>query len=503
MKFVDHINIIFKNKLIFVSLFLFFSCLTSRDSDLSLDFVDGIQESNVDELDTDGLNIDKRTYLLGLDDDESFFLSDAFLKEDNPYFKSAKESYAQKNFGMTNYYLSKIVADEKSYCKELVAKTNLFFGYVNYSIGAYDLAEYNFDNFLKNYKYSHASLRVAELKYFVKDRIGAISALKEVNQASLKSDYDLGIYNFLNNKFGINYLNLEALGFLDNSVFDMFILGSNIFVSNIFGGLLRYDVTNNEYKIYVKDKKSIVLNGFRGFAECKGIVYIGGNNALYYIDDLEGPIKQVRIPAKVNLGSLQVLLGVEDGVFVGTLNSGLWFYSDMDKWTYIELGSNKISSLYLDEQKNLLFVGTMDKAIYSVDLTDFSNVRHLNFFSKTENEKNINFVKKQDGDYYVGTYGGGLFRLNLDNYTYVKYGVENDLSIGYFLDMEIRNDKLLFATFEHGLLIYDTVNDNWDYLGPEDGLISLNLVKVLSFDDYVVLGTLNNGLVFIDEGIKK
>lgn len=72
MKFVDHINIIFKNKLIFVSLFLFFSCLTSRDSDLSLDFVDGIQESNVDELDTDGLNIDKRTYLLGLDDDESF-----------------------------------------------------------------------------------------------------------------------------------------------------------------------------------------------------------------------------------------------------------------------------------------------------------------------------------------------------------------------------------------------------------------------------------------------
>ncbi|AAX17303.1 hypothetical protein [Borrelia hermsii] len=497
MKFVNYINNIFKNKLVFMSLFFFFSCLTSRDTNLSI-VVDDVQNSNVDELD-----VNERSRLLGLKDDESFFLSDAFLKEDNFYFKSARESYAQKNFGMTTYYLNKIVSDEKSYGKELLAKANLFFGYVNYNMGVYDLSEYNFDNFLKYYKYSHASLRAAELKYFVKDRIGAISALRDIDKTSLNADYDRGIYNFLNDKFGINYLNLEALGFLDNSIFDMFISGSNIFISNIFGGLLRYDVKSNEYKVYIKDKKSIVLNGLKGFAEHKGVIYVGGSNALYYIDDLEGSIKQVKIPLKVNLNSIQVLLGAKDGIFVGTLDSGLWFYSDVGEWTYIKVGSNRISSLYLDEQKNLLLIGTMDKSIYSIDLADFNNVKHLNFFSKVESESNINFIKKHDGGYYVGTYGGGLFKLNLDNHTYVKCDVNNDPSIGYFLDMEIRDNKLLFATFEHGLLIYDTVNASWDYLGPGDGLISLNLVKILNFDDYVILGTLNNGLVFVNESIKK
>ncbi|WP_330730157.1 hypothetical protein [Borrelia turicatae] len=503
MRFVDHINNIFKNKLIFVSLFFFFSCLTSKDVDLSPNFLDDIQKLNVDEFDIDELDLNKRSHLLGLRDDESFFLSDAFLKEDNSYFKSARESYAQKNFGMTSYYLNKIVTDEKNYDKELIAKANLFFGYMNYNIGAYDLAEYHFDNFLKDYQNSHASLRIAELKYFVKDKVGAISALKDIDKTSLKSGYDLGIYNFLNNKFGINYLNLEALGFLDNSIFDMFVLGSNVFVSNIFGGLLRYDVKSNKYKVYIKDKKSIVLNGLKGFAEHKGVIYVGGNNALYYIDDLEGAIKKVKIPLNVNLNSIQVLLGAKDGIFVGTLDAGLWFYSDVGDWTYIKLGSNKISSLYLDERKNLLLVGTMDKAIYSIDLTNFNKIKHLNFFSKIESERNVNFIKKHDGGYYVGTYGGGLFRLSLDNNTYVKYNVNNDPSIGYFLDMEIRDNKLLFATFEHGLLIYDTVNDSWDYLGPSDGLISLNLVKILNFNDYVVLGTLNNGLVFVNESIKK
>ncbi|WP_024653247.1 hypothetical protein [Borrelia persica] len=501
MIFVDCINHILKGRLIVLSLFLFLSCLTNENIEISLDFIEDNHKSDV--LDVAELEIHERGYLLGLKDDESFFLSDAFLKEESLYFKSARESYAKQDFGTTSYYLNKIVADEKNYSKDLVAKANLFFGYLNYGMGIYDLSEYHFDNFLKNYKYSHASLRVAELKYFVKDKVGAISALKEVNKASLSSGYDRGIYNFLNNKFGINYLNLEALGFLDNSIFDMFILGNNIFVSNIFGGLLRYDIKNNEYKVYIKDKKSIFLNGLKGFTEHKGSIYIGGNNLLYCIDDLEGPVKQIKAPLKVNLGSIQVLLSVKDGIFVGTINSGLWFYSDVGEWSYIKLDSNRISSLYLNEEKNLLLVGTMNKAIYSIDLNDFNNVKHLDFFAKVESERNINFMKKHNNDYYIGTYGGGLFRINLDNHTYVRYDINNDFNIGYFLDMEIRDSKLLFATFEHGLLIYDTVSDSWDYLGPSDGLISLNLIKILNFDDYVILGTLNNGLVFVNESIKK
>ena len=180
---------------------------------------------------------------------------------------------------------------------------------------------------------------------------GAISALRDVDESSIMLDYDKGIYNFLNNKFGINYLNLENLGCIDNSIFDMFILKNNVFVSNIFGGLLRYDIKNNDYRVYIKDKKSIVLNGLRGFAEHKGVVYIGGYNVLYYIDDFGGSVKQVNVPLGVKLNNIQVLMSVRDGIFVGTLESGLWFYSDLGEWTQVKLGSNRISSIYLDKGK--------------------------------------------------------------------------------------------------------------------------------------------------------
>ncbi len=83
---------------------------------------------------------------------------------------------------------------------------------------------------------------------------------------------------------------------------------------------------------------------------------------------------------------MQVLLGVKNGIFVGTLNSGLWFY-DLKKWKNIPLGSNKISSMCFDNLKNLLLVGTVDKAIYSINVDNLEKIEHLDFFSKNDNEK--------------------------------------------------------------------------------------------------------------------
>ncbi|UER67949.1 hypothetical protein LKV13_04140 [Borrelia sp. BU AG58] len=483
-----------RSKLIFLGLLLLLSCHTAGRDTSSHSGLLGDEEE---------LSARSRGYLLGLRDDESFFLSGAFLKEDNPYFVSARESYARKDLEMASFYLNKILADKKSYSRELFSKASLFFGYVNYSRGAYDLSEHNFDCFLRYYRYSHASLRASELRYFSGDRIGAVSALRDVVESSILLEYDAGIYNFLNNKFGVNYLNLETLGFLDNSIFDMFIFKNNVFVSNIFGGLLRYDIKNNSYRVFIKDKKSIVLNGLKGFTEHKGIIYVGGGSVLYYIEDFEGSIKQVKMPLGIGFNNIQVLMGVRDGIFVGTLDSGLWFCSDLGEWTYIGLGSNRISSMYLDEGKDVLLVGTTDNSIYTVNLADFKDIRHLNFFGSKDSERNINFIKSYNGRYYVGTYGHGLFMLNLENRTYIKCEVDNNFSVEYFLDMEVRGNKLLFATFGHGLVVHDTVSGSWDYLGPRDGLLNLNLVKVLNFDNYVVLGTLNDGLVFVDESIKK
>ncbi len=270
----------------------------------------------------------------------------------------------------------------------------------------------------------------------------------------------------------------------------------------ILGGLLRYDIKKNNYRVYLKDKKSIFLNGIKGFSDYNGTIYVGGKNVIYYIDDIDGDLKQINVPDNADFSNVQVLLGVKNGIFVGTLNSGLWFY-DLKKWKNIPLGSNKISSMCFDNLRNLLLVGTVDKAIYSINVDNLEKIEHLDFFSKNDNEKNINFIKRYKDSYFIGTYGGGLFELNLNKNSYKKHVIANNIDVNYFMDMEIKDKKLLFATFDHGLLIYDSENENWDYFGPNNGLLNLNLIKVSRFENYVILGTLNNGLVFVDENIKK
>ncbi|MCD2349839.1 hypothetical protein LRB78_04105, partial [Borreliella americana] len=94
MKFV--LNNLFKGCLI--CFFLFFSCLTTnksiQDSNIS-NIVENKKESVIIDDNNDAFESEfKRDYLIGLKDNESFFLSDAFLKENNFYFKKARESYA-------------------------------------------------------------------------------------------------------------------------------------------------------------------------------------------------------------------------------------------------------------------------------------------------------------------------------------------------------------------------------------------------------------------------
>lgn len=146
MKFV--LNNLFKGCLI--CFFLFFSCLTT-DRSIQDSHISDIVEKKKEAVIIDDNNVVlgsnegkfKRDYLIGLKDNESFFLSDAFLKENNFYFKKARESYAKKNIGLTNYYLNKIVTNENQHSRELLAKANLFFGYVNYENGFYDRSFYS------------------------------------------------------------------------------------------------------------------------------------------------------------------------------------------------------------------------------------------------------------------------------------------------------------------------------------------------------------------------
>ena len=67
MRFIS--NIVNRNKLIFLSLFLLFSCRTTEES-VSLSFVFDKDEQKGDE---EELGIKRRDYLLGLQDNESFF----------------------------------------------------------------------------------------------------------------------------------------------------------------------------------------------------------------------------------------------------------------------------------------------------------------------------------------------------------------------------------------------------------------------------------------------
>ena len=106
----------------------------------------------------------------------------------------------------------------------------------------------------------------------------------------------------------------------------------------------------------------------------------------------------------------------------------------------------------------------------------------------------INAIVELRGDWYVGTYGAGVARLNDQGEWTLFAGMEGvEINPGA---MTVGAERLYAGTLDRGLLTYDPSRARWRFV--TDGLPSLNITALEAHRGTLWVGT-ENGLVKVAE----
>lgn len=108
----------------------------------------------------------------------------------------------------------------------------------------------------------------------------------------------------------------------------------------------------------------------------------------------------------------------------------------------------------------------------------------------------ITAVARLGSDWFVGTYGAGVLRLEASG----EWHSFPDLKPGLVVNpnaMAASRDRIYAGTLDDGLLVFDQASGRW--IHTDEGLPSRNVTAIAAGNEYVYVGT-DNGLVRIAEG---
>ncbi|MVM35988.1 response regulator [Spirosoma sp. HMF4905] len=195
-------------------------------------------------------------------------------------------------------------------------------------------------------------------------------------------------------------------------------------------GLARYDLGQKTFRYYLRTPSSANVNmiGVSAlFRSSAGTVWVGTRNkGLFLLNDTNTlPTLLSAIP-NLSWANVRIESITEDRfhtIWVATSGTGLHRFTLQGRYirSYAEanqtLLSNQLSSLYSDNQQDLLWVSTKNAGLLKMQITptSLSLVRQFKHDPNREASLSSNFTwsvqKDPQGNLWVGTIGGGLNRL--------------------------------------------------------------------------------------------
>jgi len=194
-------------------------------------------------------------------------------------------------------------------------------------------------------------------------------------------------------------------------------------------------------------------------------IWLFGDNSLNKISfDPDGHIASIHHLPGINLTASSIAMNDID--------------EDGNIWAGVE---NRVWKLYADGNDNL-------KSTLVSPSLEFNPGTAISSFIKKENEV------------WIGT-NWGLVRYNRNEEAIKVYGYDRlnnrSLSQNYITDFAITSEKQLLVSTLKGINIYDPINDNFEHLGYNEGMKSLNsdFVNCLFVDNETIwIGTESGGL---------
>lgn len=197
----------------------------------------------------------------------------------------------------------------------------------------------------------------------------------------------------------------------------------------------------------------------------------------------------------------------EGNILIGSKNKGLFVYKGAAFVNYSKFKGDKaiqINSIF--EKNNQIWLGSDEGIWLSNSRFQAENQDLININSHGEeslNSDNIKYiVPDQNGDLWIGTWGGGVTTFNTadQNYSY-KYLLNryiSDASNGNVTAMCVDHDNNLFVGATEGLIYYEINNNKIDFITQTGGLAGNDVTALYTAKDGTVwVGSRNKGLTTI------
>ena len=194
----------------------------------------------------------------------------------------------------------------------------------------------------------------------------------------------------------------------------------------------------------------------------------------------------------------------KNGIWIGTAGLGLYNYSaDESKGEpqRVSLRGNNITALDVDANGEL-WVGTMNGlALYDRENLTFVYFNHSPRHADSLVDNLISTIfEAKSGILWVGTFGGGTSRFNLDRewFTHIRSNPENPngLPHSFVRSLATGKNKRLYLGTDHGIAIWNTEDLSFE-LVPKNGPETESVINTILEDKNGILwlGTKGDGLI--------
>lgn len=266
----------------------------------------------------------------------------------------------------------------------------------------------------------------------------------------------------------------------DNAISSIAFDGDDVWIGMWSGGIARYTRSASEIETFTP--KNTVLPSFyiRDILVQKDKVWVGSHPGLSVYDKKTG--KWNSFPEFSNI-SVKRLIDDGNNIYASTLYKGVYQSEDRGRsWKNI-INDKTVLDLFKNGDK--LFIATADQGVYLYENGQLSR------FLPDVAAKSI-IIDETGNRLWVGSYGQGLFSVNIDTGKVLKtYGVA-ELGSDYIETLLYVDGILWVGTLDKGALYFD--GKKWTSLGLRDGLPGLELTTITREKEHLWFGTLAGGI---------
>lgn len=270
-----------------------------------------------------------------------------------------------------------------------------------------------------------------------------------------------------------------------------------LWVGTYRGGITRIDRTQNQFKYilyYPNNNNSISSNHIRAITQDNfGNMWVGTySNGLNIIEKNNLKVKRITSDLSTNeLSANQVQSIVIDnneywiGTFGGGLNylnlSGNPFYEKLNFQHFYNdpndsgsLSDNRVYKVFKDSKGNI-WVGTFGGGLNKLDRANnsFKRYRHDPSDSKSlSDDKILSVSEDSQGNLWIGTYGGGLNKFDPVKEKFSRFSQKDGLTSGVVYGIIEDNNKDLWLSTDNGIFRFNVERNEFKKYDILDGLQS-------------------------------